>query len=196
MTKAQFLKSLEERLSGLPREEREERLNFYSEMIDDRMEEGLSEEEAVSAVGSADEIAGQIIEEYTPEKKKAPEKERSGGKTALIIAGSPLWFPILLALAAVGFSVWITLWAVVISLWAAFGGIIGGAVGGAVGGAIIAFTANVPSGLVLIAAGLVCTGFAVFLFFGNKYATKGMLWLTKKLFAWCRACFSKKEDAR
>lgn len=194
MTKAQFLKSLEERLSGLPREEREERLTFYSEMLDDRMEEGLSEAEAVAAVGSADEIAGQIIEEYTPEKKKAPE-EHNAGKTALIIAGSPVWFPVMLALAVVGFSVWIVLWAVVISLWAALGGIVGGAVGGTAGGAIIAFTGNMPSGLVLIAAAFVCTGFGIFLFLGNKYATKGMVWLTKKLPGWCKACFSKKEEA-
>lgn len=39
MTKLQFLMALHEKLSGLPREE--ERLSFYSEMIEDRMEEGL-----------------------------------------------------------------------------------------------------------------------------------------------------------
>ena len=189
MTKNQFLQSLQERLSALPREEREERLNFYSEMIDDRMEEGLSEEEAVSAVGSADEIAGQIIEEYTPEKKKAPEKEHNAGKTALIIAGSPVWFPILLALAAVSFSVWI-------SLWAIFGAVCGGAVGGLVGSVLIIVGGNVSSGLFLLGCGLTCGGLAVFLFFGLREITKGVFWLTKKLFAWCRACFSKKEDAR
>lgn len=183
MTKAQFLKSLEERLSGLPREEREERLNFYSEMIEDRMEEGLSEEEAVSAVGSADEIAGQIMEGNTH------EKPREGGKLALIIAGSPFWFPILLALAAVAFSVWI-------SLWAIFGAVCGGAVGGLVGSVLIIVGGNVSSGLFLLGCGLICGGLAVFLFFGVREITKGVFWLTKKLFAWCRACFSKKEDAR
>jgi uncharacterized membrane protein len=49
MGKQEFLTRLGKALSGLPREDIEERLNFYSEMIEDRMEEGLSEEEAVAA---------------------------------------------------------------------------------------------------------------------------------------------------
>ena len=57
MTKLKFLLSLHDKLSDLPQNEVEERLSFYSEMIEDRMEEGVSEEEAVSARGSVDEIA-------------------------------------------------------------------------------------------------------------------------------------------
>ena len=43
MTKLDFLMQLHSKLEKLPQDELEERLNFYSEMIDDRMEEGLSE---------------------------------------------------------------------------------------------------------------------------------------------------------
>ena len=43
MRKWEFLSTLKNRLSGFPKQEVEERLNFYSEMIDDRMEEGLNE---------------------------------------------------------------------------------------------------------------------------------------------------------
>ena len=39
MTKQEFLAELRRGLSGLPQNDIEERLNFYSEMIDDRMEE-------------------------------------------------------------------------------------------------------------------------------------------------------------
>ena len=56
MTKLEFLSALGKGLSGLPQDEVEERLNFYSEMIDDRMEEGLPEEEAVAQIGAVDEI--------------------------------------------------------------------------------------------------------------------------------------------
>ena len=52
MNKQEFLSRLRKQLKGL--EDKEERITFYSEMIDDRMEEGLSEEEAVAAVGSLD----------------------------------------------------------------------------------------------------------------------------------------------
>ena len=64
MNKREFLARLRKELSGLPQSDREERLAFYSEMIDDRMEEGLSEEDAVSAVGSVEEIAAQIVADF------------------------------------------------------------------------------------------------------------------------------------
>ena len=47
MNKVEFLEQLRRGLNGLPQEEIEERVTFYSEMIDDRIEEGFSEEEAV-----------------------------------------------------------------------------------------------------------------------------------------------------
>ena len=59
MNKQEFLAELQKGLSGLPQEDRDERLAFYGEMLDDRMEEGLSEEEAVAAVGSVEEIVRQ-----------------------------------------------------------------------------------------------------------------------------------------
>ena len=53
MNKQAFLERLRKALSGLPPKEQEERITFYSEMIDDRMEEGLSEEEeAVASIGT------------------------------------------------------------------------------------------------------------------------------------------------
>ena len=53
MSKQEFLDQLRARLSGLPRQDVIERLNFYSEMIDDRMEEGLSEEDAKAMIAEA-----------------------------------------------------------------------------------------------------------------------------------------------
>ena len=51
MTKWEFIAALGARLSGLPKNDIDERLNFYGEMIDDRIEEGLGEADAVSEVG-------------------------------------------------------------------------------------------------------------------------------------------------
>ena len=59
MNKTEFLAALERALSGLPEQDVQERLAFYGELIDDRVEEGLSEEEAVKERGSVDEIAKQ-----------------------------------------------------------------------------------------------------------------------------------------
>ena len=49
--KQAFLESLRKNLSGLPQEDVEERVMFYSEMIDDKIEEGLSEGEHVTVTG-------------------------------------------------------------------------------------------------------------------------------------------------
>ena len=50
MNKQEFLDALRRALSGVPLEEIEERVGFYGEMIDDRIEEGLSEVAAVAVV--------------------------------------------------------------------------------------------------------------------------------------------------
>ena len=75
MGKNEFLDHLREGLSGLPAGDIEERLTFYGEMIDDRVEDGLTEEEAVREIGDVDEVAAQIIEE-TPISRLVIEKVR------------------------------------------------------------------------------------------------------------------------
>ena len=49
MNKKDFLDALNRRLATLSAQEREKSLLYFSEMIDDRIEEGMSEEEAVSS---------------------------------------------------------------------------------------------------------------------------------------------------
>ena len=53
----------------------EERLEFYSEMIDDRIEEGKSEFEAVREIGDVDEVVSQIASE-TPLYRLVKEKAK------------------------------------------------------------------------------------------------------------------------
>ena len=57
MNKQQFLDALKKELCGLSQDDIQESLDFYSEMIDDHIEEGLSEEEAVASIGHPKEIA-------------------------------------------------------------------------------------------------------------------------------------------
>lgn len=187
MTKLEFLKALRKRLSALPRAEAEERLRFYSEMIEDRMEEGLSEEEAVAAVGSVEQIAAQILSEF-PHTAARPKKK--GWEITLLILGFPLWFPLLVAAFSVVLALYVSLWAVIISLWAVFGSLAICAVSLLIGGIIAAIMGRVSLGIALIGVALVCAGLGIFLFFGCKALTKGTILLTKKL---AMRCFSKKE---
>ena len=179
MNKQQFLKALRKRLSALPKAELEERLRFYSEMIEDRMEEGLSEAESVAAVGSVEEIAAQILGEDPPPVGKPRKK---GWEITLLILGFPLWFPLLVAAFAVALSLYVSLWAVIISLWAVFAALAVCALALLIGGIASAFCATISLGIALIGGSLVCAGLSIFLFFGCKALTQGTCVLTKKLF--------------
>lgn len=78
MTKRKFLAKLESALSSLSAEERNRQLDYYEEMIDDMIEEGMGEEEAVSRLGSVQGVAAKILSEASPDmlkKKKSPLKK-------------------------------------------------------------------------------------------------------------------------
>ena len=198
MNKKEFLSELSKKLSGLSCADAEERLNFYSEMIDDRMEEGLSEEEAVAAIGSLEDIATQISEqapvaEADKEKKTRPKRTWRTWKTILLAVGSPVWVSLLIAVAAVVFSLWISAWAVVVSLWSGFGSLVGGSIGGLVCGVGSLILGHSVQGMVLISAGLVLAGLAIFCFFGCRAATRGMIALTSRLAVGIQRLFVKEE---
>ncbi len=176
MTKLKFLLSLNEKLSDLPQAEIEERLRFYSEMIEDRMEEGLSEEEAVLAVGSVEEISAQIKADISPADtaKEKPKRWRKAWGIILLVLGSPIWISLLAALFAV-------LWSVIVSLWAVFVSVVACALGGILAGLGFVCFGSSLTGTAMIGAGLVCGGLSILLFFGCNGATKGSLFLTKKI---------------
>lgn len=199
MTKLEFVASLRSMLSGLPEKEVEDRISFYIEMMDDRIEDGLSEEEAVLAVGSVDDIASQIVSEI-PLAKIAKEKIRHKRKLktweiVLLALGSPLWL-VLLSIAFVAvLSIYIAIWSVDVSLWAVFVSLVSCAVGGIAGGILFTVCGNVLPGIALIGVSIVCAGLSIFLFFGCKAATKGLAVLTKKIALGIKKCFVKKEEA-
>ena len=199
MSKQEFLAQLRKGLSGLPQDDIEERLIFYSEMIEDRKEEGLSEEEAVSAVGTVDEIVTQVVAE-TPFAKIAKERIKSkrrlsAGEIVLLALGSPVWLSLGIAAFAVILSLYISLWAVIISLWAVFASFAACSIGGVLACVVFIVDGNGASGLAMLSAGIVCAGLAIFMFYGCKVATKGTLILTRKIAIWTKNCFIKKEVA-
>ena len=189
MNKTQFLLELDKMLSQLSETEKVDWLRFYSEIIEDRMEEGLSEEEAVAAIGTVRDIAGQI----TADQPAGTAKKRNPWMVLLLILGSPIWIAILASLFAVVLTLYISLWAIVISLWAVFASLAACGLAGVAGGIGFACGGHVLPGIALSGAGLVCAGLAILLFFGCRAATKGTAILGKKLFMLIKKCFRKKE---
>ncbi len=183
MNKEQFLIELAAALAGLPAEDIEKSLEYYSEMIDDRIEEGLSEEEAVAALGTIDEIRAQIIKD-TPlpkiiKERVKPKRSFRGWEIAVIIIGFPLWFPLLISAAAVIFSVYVTLWSVIVAFFAVDIAFFAAALAGILASLPIFIIGNATSGLFLIGAGLLCAGFGILWLFLCIGTVKGMVWLTK-----------------
>lgn len=199
MRKQEFLAQLRKGLSGLPQDDIEERLAFYSEMIDDRIEEGLTEEEAVSAVGSVEQIVAQVVAD-TPFTKIAKERIKAKRQLGvweilLLVLGSPIWLSLGIAVFAVGISVYAVLWSLIVSLWAVLASFQACAVGGILACVALIMGGNGASGVAMLALGIVCAGLSIFMFYGCKAATNGTVMLTKKIAIGSKNCFIRKEAA-
>ena len=89
MTKQLFLNELAAALHSLPREERYRTLGYYDELIDDRMEDGQSEEDAVASLGEPQQVAREILGEEEP--APSTSKGRRVWLIVLLVLGFPLW---------------------------------------------------------------------------------------------------------
>lgn len=198
MKKQDFVAELRRKLAGLPKQDIEERINFYSEMIDDRMEDGISEDDAVSEIGSVDDIASQIIADipFTKIAKERikPKRKLKVWEIVLLAVGSPIWLSLGIAVVTIIFSLYVVLWSVIASLWAVFASLIASAVGCVITGIAFAIVGNGGAGGVSVSFGIVCAGLAIFCFFGCKAATKGVVVLTKKIAIGIKKCFVRKEE--
>ena len=166
MTKQEFIKKLKLKLARLPKVELNERLNFYSEMIDDGVEEGLTEEEAVAKIGTVEEVALQVINEIplskiVKENIKPKNKIGAFGIT-LIIIGSPIWLSLLIAGFAVILSLYVCVWAVIIALWAVVASFAVCSLASVILGVVSLFSENKLLFPLGVSAGLVLAGLTIF----------------------------------
>ena len=196
MDKLDFLMQLQTLLRPLSEEDQQRSIDYYAETIDDRMEEGLTEEEAVAAVGDVEEIARSILAETpVPPAPVQPEKKQRRlrwWEIVLLALGFPIWFSLLVAAASVVFSLWVSLWSVVISLYATAVALGASAVGCAFGSF---FMVGDGFGIVLVAwgAAFVCAGLTILMFILSNLATKGMVALTKLIVSGIKGIFARKE---
>ena len=200
MTKQEFLAALKDGLSGLPQGDVDERLAFYSEMIDDRVEEGLTEQDAVANIGPIDEIVAQIVADIPlarlVKEKMKPKRALNGWEIALIILGFPLWFPLLIAAGVVLLSVYVVIWSVVLSLWSVELSLVLCAPAGLILAAVYAAHGYSLPALAMVGAALVSAGLAVFMYYGCKWVTVGMARLTKKMLIGIKYSFIKGGRAK
>ncbi len=195
MSRDAFIGELRHRMAGLPQQTVERTVEYYSELIADSVEDGLSEEEAVARLGSLDEIVANVVKD-TPltqivqtrvQEKKA--KGVSGWVILLLVLGAPVWLPLLIAVLAVIFALYIALWAVVVSLWAAVAAVILAGIAAIVGGIVELCRLHLAQGLVLLGGGLMCLGLCVVAFLLMKLITLGTVKLCKLLWTGVKSLF-------
>ena len=198
MDKYDFLLALEARLEGLPEADRQASLDFYSEMLDDLVEGGMTETEAVASLGSPEAIAEEILLEMPlPKLVKAKMKKRrlSGLEITLLAVGFPIWLPIGIALLAVVFAIYISLWAVVVSLYAANVAMAACAPTGILAAVVLFASGKPTAALLFLGAGLALAGLSILSFLLCNLTAKGMWKLGKLTLRGIKACFIRKKGA-
>ena len=175
MNKSEFLNLLESELEELPDIEIKKSLTYYSEMIDDRVEDGESESDAVASLGSIDEISKSVISQ-TPlsEHTEKPVKQKNRFSLPviiLLILGSPIWLSILLALFSVIISLYATIVSIIIAMYSVVAALLLGGAAAVLGSPIIMYT-NIHTGIALIGAGVIMFGLGIFSAYGTVILSK------------------------
>lgn len=199
MTKLQFILALRNRLDAHPKEDWEQALEYYNELIDDRMEDGISEEEAVAAIGSVDTIAEQLLSDHPlpkPVTKKAEQTRPKAGVIILLIAGAPVWLSLLACALAIVICLYAGVFSVVVSLFATSVALGICAPMILLLGIQALVTSGIAIGLVYWGLALVCAGLSVFLWIGGHYCIKSCIWISKKCWLWMKSLFLRKEVAQ
>ena len=193
MNKQEFLLALRLRLNCLPKKDIGLAADYYAELISDHMEDGMSEEEAVAAIGNIDDIADEIITQTPLTKlvktKIKRRKKRNPLTVILLILGSPVWLSLLIAAFAVLFSLYICLWAVVISLYAVDLALAASGIACTAAAFAALADGNIPAFLLILGAGFFCSGLAVFFFCVCNKAAKGTILAGKGMMRGIKRCF-------
>ncbi len=126
MTKNNFLNQLRNQLSAVSKEEQDRVIEYYSEIINDKIDDGKSEEQAISELNSPQKIAQKIIEDYENTKTEADAsvykhskavipKKRSVGAIIGFSALLPFVFIMLAVLLIVSFAFFATAFAFIVA---------------------------------------------------------------------------------
>lgn len=197
MNKQQFLAAVAGRLSNLPQSDINKSLEYYSEMIDDRMEDGMSEEDAVGAMGTIDEVVSEILMN-TPlsnlvKAKVKPKRTLKGWEILLIFLGSPLWGGLLIAAAAIVFSVFVVLWSLVFALYAVVATFVSLSI--YMIDVILSMAAAITPVQIAMMVGLILMfiGLAIFVLLLSNWAAKQGFRLSKRLIIKIKSNFVKRS---
>ena len=198
MNKDEFLNDLRHALKGLPYEEVNKTLDYYSELIDDAVEDGADEKTFIAGLEDADTIAGRITDETSIRKLVAREvkgKRFSVPAIILIIVGSPIWLSILIAVAASLLALYVSVWSVVVSLFAADVAFAASAVLAVIAMPFV-FVESIAKALFFLGTAIACAGLAILGFFVCVWCDKKLIQFTMFIVRKIKYKFIRKEAER
>ena len=171
MDRLEFLGKLSAHLRHLPIQEVERLQNYYDEMIQDRVEDGMTEEEAVMSIGTVEEaVEAAMYETSIPTLMKArlkESKEKAPSKVLwilLLILGSPIWLPLACCFLSVCLILYCCIWMLVLSAYLVEGSFALAAIIGLVSSVVHLLRLSIPTGLCTLGLGLVAAAVSIYLF--------------------------------
>lgn len=199
MNKREFLAELAEKIDCLPSEDIGRWLDYYSEMIDDRVEDGMTEEQAVYAMGNIYDVATQILID-TPMRTLVKTRAESARRLKtweiiLIICGAVIWVPMLFAAVVTVLSMYVALWALLISFFAvAVSFVVAGVIGIYVGATHL-LTGNMSEGLSALGTGLLLGGLGLVMFVCLRYVTKWVILASRFIWRGIKKLIIRREKS-
>ena len=163
MSKQEFLAELKGRLHALDEVEIKKTLAYYGEIIDDRVEEGMTEDQAIRSMEPVGAIAEQILQDAplkTLIRAKRP-RNLSAWTIVLLVLGSPVWLPLLIAALVLVLAFFLVIWSLILALWVI---VVSFAAGGIASVASVPFVIGMTTVLMNLGAGLMLIGAAILLF--------------------------------
>ena len=177
MTKNEFTRVLKSRINHLPKSERRKILQYYYEMISERMEDGMTEAEAIAALGDLDEL----FSEYAPVQKEPKKGVRlRAWHIIMLIIGSPLWICLVAAMLCVLLAFYIVIWALVICFYVIFAALAVSGFACAMASVLSLFYGGAPYFFILFGAGAFLSGLAMLWLIPCNLFAKAMAKITAK----------------
>ena len=183
MTKKEYLNTLSNEIYFLSLNEKKDLLDYYEDMINDYIEDGYSEEAAVSKLEKPSKIARNIKNE-TEINFKSPVKDKNILTIILLVLGFPLWGSLAVAFMLVVFSFYIIIWILPVVIGSLFvSSLFAGGIS-VIGGFILIFK-NLNAGLIQLGIGVFSIGvagiLAVTFYYIVRFIVKITVIVSKKL---------------
>lgn len=187
MTKIEFLNKLKINLAVLSEDEQDRIIEYYSEIISDKIDEGKTEQEAVAELGSPEQVSQSVLEDYTENETKTntkPRKPHSAGA----ITGFSILIPFVIIMLAV-------LGVLAVAFTVASAAFIIGGIAYFISSFVI-FPQGFAAGLFQTGAGFFMTALGVFAMFGSGAFGNLYLGIIKRIFKKYVSVYGGGENAK